>query len=147
MEQQKDYTLSILIDKSPEEVFKDLNNVRRWWQGEIHGQTEKPGDEFTYQMAGFHFSRQKIVQSIPEKKVVWLVTESEISFVDDKNEWLNTKIVFDISQEKDRTRLTFTHQGLVPELECYSACSGAWQMLIERSLLSYFKTGKGLDVF
>ncbi|RBQ09147.1 SRPBCC domain-containing protein [Pedobacter miscanthi] len=147
MERQTHYTTSILLDKSPEEVFNTINNVGGWWQGEINGSTGKVNDEFTYQMGDVHFSKQKVIESLPGKKVVWLVTDSEINFVSDKKEWVNTKIVFDISPEGEKTRLTFTHRGLVPAIECYGGCSGAWQNLIEKSLFSYINTGKGVDVF
>jgi hypothetical protein len=143
----QDFTTSIIVNQSPIEVFNAINNVRVWWQGEIVGNTDKLNDEFTYQMGEFHISKQKIVELIPAKKVEWLVTESKINFVADKNEWLNTTIIFDIKQVKDKTKLTFTHQGLVPKIECYGGCSGAWGQLIEQSLFSLITTGKGINVF
>jgi Activator of Hsp90 ATPase homolog 1-like protein len=143
----QDYTTSILIDKSPTEVFNAINNVRGWWQGEIVGDTDKLNHEFTYQMGEFHLSKQKIVEFIPDKKVVWLVTESKINFVADKNEWLNTTIIFDITEVKDKTKLTFTHHGLVPAIECYGGCSGAWESLIGKSLFSFITTGEGVKIF
>lgn len=103
MNQETDFTTSIAIDKSPTEVFNAINNVRGWWQGEITGNTEKLNDEFTYQMGEVHFSKQKIVEIIPDKKVVWRVTESKINFVFDKNEWLNTTIIFDITKLENGT--------------------------------------------
>jgi Activator of Hsp90 ATPase homolog 1-like protein len=147
MNKGKNFTTSIEADKSATEVFNAINNVRGWWQGEIKGNTEKLNDEFTYQMGDFHLSKQKIVELIPGKKVVWLVTESKINFVADKNEWLNTKIIFEITPLKNKTKLTFTHEGLVPAIECYGGCSGAWAQLIEKSLFSLVTTGKGVDVF
>lgn len=147
MKKTADFTTSILVDKSPAEVFNAINNVRGWWQGDIKGNTSRINDEFTYQMADFHFSKQKIVESVAGKKVVWLVTGSKINFVADKNEWLNTKISFDITAEENKTRLLFTHQGLVPAIECYGGCSGAWEQLIQKSLFSLITTGKGVDVF
>lgn len=80
-------------------------------------------------------------------KVVWLVTESNLNFVDKKDEWTNTKVQFDISPEGSKTKLTFTHHGLVPNFACYEACSGAWESLIQKSLFSFITTGKGVDVF
>lgn len=147
MNQETDFTTSIAVDKSPTEVFNAINNVRGWWQGEITGNTEKLNDEFTYQMGEVHFSKQKITEIIPDKKVVWRVTESKINFVADKNEWLNTTIIFDITKAENGTQLTFTHQGLVPKIECYGGCSGAWGQLIKQSLVSLITTGKGVDVF
>ena len=124
MKKEKDFTTSIVVDKSPTEVFNAINNVRGWWQGEIKGNTEKLNDEFTYQMQDIHFSKQKIVELIPDKKVVWLVTESNLSFVDKTDEWTGTKIDLNIQPEGKKTKLTFTHHGLVPAFECYGGCSG-----------------------
>jgi hypothetical protein len=147
MNQETDFTTSIVVDKSPTEVFNAIKNVHGWWQGEIIGSTEKLNDEFTYQMGEFHFSKQKTVELIPDKKVVWRVTESKINFVADKNEWLDTTIIFDIMKAENGTKLTFTHHGLIPKIECYGGCSGAWGQLIEQSLVSLITTGKGVDVF
>lgn len=141
------FSTAILVDQSPKEVFSAVNNVRGWWQGEIEGSTTKLNDEFTYRMEEVHFSKQKLVEVIPDKKVVWLVTESKLNFVKKKNEWTGTKISFEIAEQGGKTELRFTHFGLVPEFECYGGCSGAWGQLIEQSLLSLITTGKGAKVF
>ena len=59
MKKEKDFTTTILVEKSPTEVFDAINNVRGWWQGEIKGNTEKLNDEFTYQMQTFIFQNKK----------------------------------------------------------------------------------------
>ncbi|MDQ6762654.1 MAG: SRPBCC domain-containing protein [Bacteroidota bacterium] len=143
----KNYQTSITVDAGPGEVFAAINNVRGWWKGEIKGSTDKLNDEFTYQMGDVHFSKQKIVEMIPNKKIVWQVTESNLSFVDKKEEWTGTTIEFDIQPEGKKTKITFTHHGLVPAVECYGACSGGWNGVIEKSLYSFISTGKGVDVF
>ncbi|HEY9260767.1 SRPBCC domain-containing protein [Chitinophaga sp.] len=144
---ETDFTTTVLVDQSPKEVFDAINNVRGWWQGEINGNTHQLNEEFTYRMGDLHLSKQKVVEIIPDKKVVWLITESNINFVAHKEEWLNTKIVFDISTAGEKTKLTFTHHGLTPAIECYNGCSGAWGQLIEKSLFSLITTGKGVDIF
>jgi len=144
---EKDYTTSILVNQSPEQVFNAIIHVRDWWQGEIIGDTGKKGDEFTYQMGEVHFSKQLVTEFIPNEKLAWRVTESRINFVTDKQEWVDTEIVFQISPEGSQTKLTFTHRGLVPSIECYGGCSGAWEGLIEKSLFSLITTGKGVDIF
>ncbi|PQJ09223.1 ATPase [Flavipsychrobacter stenotrophus] len=145
--EKRDYSVSILVDQTPNEVFNSINNVRGWWQGKIEGSTDKLNDEFTYQMVDVHFSKQKVTELIPNKKVVWHVTDSKINFVVDKDEWTDTEIVFDISTEGNKTKVTFTHQGLVPAIECYGGCSGAWGRLVQESLYSLITTRKGVDVF
>ncbi len=141
------YSTTILVDNSKEEVFKAINNVRGWWQGEIEGNTENLNDEFGYSVPGIHFSKQKIVEIIPNEKNVWLITDSKLSFVKDQNEWTGTKIVFEISEVNHKTQIRFSHLGLVPEFECYGDCSNAWSQLIEKSLFSLITTGKGVNVF
>jgi hypothetical protein len=143
----KSFETSILVDESPADVFNAVNHVSGWWQGEIVGSTDKLGAEFTYQMGDIHFSKQKIVEMSPNAKVVWLVTESNLSFTNKKDEWTNTKVQFEIKSEGGKTKLTFTHYGLVPAFECYEGCSNAWGLLIKKSLMSYITTGKGVKVF
>jgi hypothetical protein len=141
------YSTTILVDNSKEEVFNAINNVRGWWQGEIDGNTGNLNDEFGYSVPGIHFSKQKIVEIIPNEKIVWLVTDSKLSFVKDQSEWTGTKIVFEISEVNHKTQVRFSHLGLVPEFECYGDCSNAWSQLIEKSLFSLITTGKGVNVF
>ena len=143
----KDFTTTILVDKTPKEVFNAINNVRGWWQGEIEGNTDKLNDEFIYRMEPYHYSKQKLVEVIPDKKVVWLVTDSKLNFVKNKSEWTGTKIIFEISEKNSKTQLCFTHSGLVREFECYDGCSNAWSALVQKSLLSLITTGKGKKVF
>jgi len=141
------FTTTLLVEQTPNEVFNAINNVRGWWQGEIEGNTDKLNDEFTYRMGDIHFSKQKLVDVIPNEKVVWLVTDSKLNFIKKKSEWTGTKVIFEISEINNKTQLLFTHIGLVTKFECYGDCSGAWEMLVQQSLFSLITTGKGTKVF
>lgn len=141
-----DFSTSILVDQTPEEVFNAINNPKEWWSGEIKGRTSQLNDEFTYQYKEFHWSMQKIVEMIPGKKVVWLVTESKINYAEDKREWTDTKISFEISEQGNKTQLRFTHLGLVPEIECFDSCSNSWSQLIRQGLFSLITTGKSKKI-
>ena len=145
MKKVQNYTTAFTVEKTPKEVFAAINNVRGWWTGEpgIEGSTNKLGDEFTYRYTPHHFSKQKITEFIPGKKIVWLVVESSINFVKDKSEWKGTKITFEIAKKGDKTELRFTHVGLVPDIECYGACSNAWGSYIKSSLRGLISKGKG----
>lgn len=138
-----DFTTSILVDQSPKEVFKAVNNVRGWWSQDIKGNTEKLNDEFVFRSGKYHLSTQKLVEVEPDKKVVWLVTEGKINFVKDKDEWTGTKIIFEISEKGDKTQLRFTHSGLVPKIECYKDCANAWTECVQGSLRQLITTGEG----
>ena len=139
----KNYATSFTVNQTPEEVFAAINNVREWWSGEIDGNTDKLGDEFTYRYKDMHISKQKITEFVPGKKIVWHVLDANISFVKDKSEWKNTDIVFEILEKEGHTEVRFTHVGLVPQFECYSACSSGWGGLITGNLQKLITTGKG----
>ena len=139
----KDYTISFLVEQTPTEVFNAINNVRGWWSETLKGNSEKLNDEFIYEHKPYHRSTQKLIEVMPGKKVVWLVTESEIFFVEDKSEWKNTKICFEIFEEKNKTKMVFTHFGLVPQIECFDNCSKGWNYYLKESLLPLITTGKG----
>jgi hypothetical protein len=139
----QNYTTSILVDQSPEEVFAAINNVRGWWSEEIEGDTDRLGAEFKFHQEDLHRSAHKITEFVPGKKVVWHTTDSYISFVKDKTEWKDTDVVFEIARKDGKTELRFTHVGLVPAIQCYGNCSGAWGFYINESLRSLITTGKG----
>ena len=47
-------------------------------QGDIFGSVDKVGAEFTYRYGEEHFSRQKVAELVPGKKVVWHVTDAKL---------------------------------------------------------------------
>lgn len=135
------FSTTILVDRSPSEVYDAINHVRDWWTGDIEGDTFALGDEFIYRHGDVHYSKQRLVEMIPGKRIVWAITDSRLNFVADKTEWTGTKIIFDIERKGDQTEVRFTHIGLVPAFECFGACSGAWTGYVEKSLRSYIETG------
>ncbi|WP_018626365.1 SRPBCC family protein [Niabella aurantiaca] len=137
------FTVSIITDKTPEEVFHAVGNIRGWWTENVEGKTLQEGDIFEVRFGDVHYSRQQLAEVIPDKKVVWLVTRSRLNFLQDPAEWNGTRICFDISEQKGRTELRFTHEGLRPGIECYSACSNAWADYISGSLCNLIASGKG----
>lgn len=142
-QEQQSYTTTFLVDQTPHEVFEAVTNVRGWWSDGITGATARLGDQFIFQVKDVHYSKIKLVEVVPDKRVVWLVEFNYLGFVNDKTEWTGTRVIFDISQEGDKTRLVFTHEGLVPQYECYDVCSMAWTGYMDESLLPLITTGKG----
>ncbi len=144
----QNFHTSFTVDQSPDEVFQAINNVAGWWSGEVDGPTDRLGAEFTYRYKDMHLSTQRVTEFVPGKKVVWHVTNAELTFVKDKSEWIGTDIVFEIEKKGGKTELRFTHVGLVPSFECYGGCSGAWGALVEGNLQKRITTGKNQpDIF
>jgi hypothetical protein len=140
---EQHYAVSITVDTSVQEAFKSINNVSKWWTENLDGSSQKLNDEFTVRFDDIHVSKQKLVEVIPDRKVVWLVTESSLNFVKDKHEWTNTKISFEIAERNNKTHIHFTHIGLVPGVECYDGCTSAWDQYIKGSLFKLLTKGKG----
>ncbi len=141
--EQQNFTTTITVDQSPLEVFKAINNPRAWWSAEIEGTTDQLNAEWNYHFGDNHKSKMKVTELIPGKKVVWLVEENYFKNAKDQTEWVGNEIVFDISKQGDKTKVTFTQIGLVPSYNCYKSCDWAWTGFVQKSLQSLIKTGKG----
>ncbi|HYV90159.1 MAG TPA: SRPBCC domain-containing protein [Chitinophagales bacterium] len=141
--QNQNFTTTILVDQSPKEVFNAINNVRGWWSEEIEGSTDKLNDEFTYHYEDVHRCKMKLIEVVPDKKVVWLVMDNYFKFTKDSSEWKGNKIIFEITRKDNKTQLQFTQVGLVPEYECYDICENSWNNYIHMSLRNLIATGKG----
>jgi hypothetical protein len=139
---EQNYTTTFSVGRTAEEVFAAINNVRAWWSGDIEGDTDRLGAEFRYRYQDLHDSTQKITESTPAKRVVWHVVDGYLAFVDNKGEWKDTDIVFDIAEKDGRTEVRFTHVGLKPQCDCFDACSDGWNRFINGSLRRYITTGE-----
>jgi len=84
-----------------------------------------------------------VTEMVPDKKVVWLVVDNRFDLTEDKTEWKNTKVMFEISVHGNKTEIRFTHEGLTPAYECFDVCSNAWGSYVNGSLRSLIATGKG----
>lgn len=139
------YTATIEVANTPDDVFNHITDVSKWWSKDFEGCSANLNDEFVICHPGQHYSKQRLTEVVPGKKVVWLVTDSKLSWLEkDKEEWTNTKIIFEIILKGDKTVLHFTHEGLVPEKECYIRCTQGWDMVIKDWLLRFITSGKTL---
>jgi len=132
----QNFQYSFTSSKNTAIVFAHLINPKNWWVGLfgeiIEGKSESINDEFSFRAGdGVHYSNQKLTELIEDKKIVWLVTESNLSFLKNNDEWARTKICFNIEKVGDKTKITFTHDGLTPQIECYSNCTNAWTQYLQ----------------
>ena len=142
--QVQNFNISFLVEQTPNEVYNAINNVRGWWSEALEGNSEKLNDEFVYRHKEFHYSKHKLIEVVQDTKVVWLTLDSKLTFVEEQNEWNGTKVIFEISKQNDKTKLTVTHLGLVPEFQCFTACSKGWTHYLQNSLIPLITTGVGI---
>jgi hypothetical protein len=133
---KENFSYSFKTSKTTQEIFELLLDIEKWWSGlyeeTIKGKSKKINDEFIFTAGGgAHYSKQKLVELTPGKKVVWLVTDSNLNFLKDTSEWNNSRIGFELSTDENKTNVQFTHEGLVPQIECYEGCSLAWKSYLD----------------
>jgi uncharacterized protein YndB with AHSA1/START domain len=156
--QNQDFTTTILVDQSPDAVFRAVSNPRAWWSEEIEGSTDQLNGVFDYHFEDIHRCRLKVTELVPGKKVVWYVMDnyfkpgiffeqgnagSSKGHSGDTTEWTGTFIHFDITEKDNQTQLRFTHEGLVPAYECFDVCVNGWTHYIRQSLFGLITTGTG----
>jgi hypothetical protein len=137
------YTTTFSVDRTADEVLAAINNPHAWWSEEIEGRTAQVGDVFTFRVKDIHYSKIRVMELIPGKKVVWRVLDNYMNYVDDQSEWKDTEIRFELSEKDRMTEVRFTHAGLIPAYECFDICSNAWGFYIGGSLRSLVTTGEG----
>jgi uncharacterized protein YndB with AHSA1/START domain len=136
-------TIEIVVPNSPEQIFDAVTNVRGWWHEGLEGESAAVGDEFTFTDYVEHWCRFRLTEVIPARRVVWLVIDSRLDFVENHTEWTGTQVIFDITPTPHGTSLRFTHEGLRPTVECYRECSRGWDFYINESLKDLITVGTG----
>ncbi|HSZ85716.1 MAG TPA: SRPBCC domain-containing protein [Puia sp.] len=139
----KNYHAAITAKTTAKEAFKNVNRVKDWWAKNLTGNSKKLNDFFTVRF-GETFVTFKLIEVVPDKKVVWLVTDCYLHWLSDKKEWMNTKVFFEISEKNGSTKIDMTHVGLTPEVECYKDCKQGWDGHIKQSLYKLITEGKGM---
>jgi hypothetical protein len=139
----KSYTSTISVNKAAHDAFDAIQNFRGWWSQEIQGSTDKIGETFLYHYKDVHLCKIKLIEMQEGERLVYQVVDNEFSFTKDKTEWINTRLIFELQPVDRGTRIVFTHEGLVPEYECYAVCNDAWTSYILGSLKDFIETGIG----
>jgi hypothetical protein len=134
------YTTTIEVALTPGDVFTHINDVSKWWPEEFEGKSARLNDEFTFRSGDMHYSKQKIVEFVPNKKVVWLTTESTRKT--DNYEWTGAKYNFELTPDGNITVLNFTYVGPVPENE-YDRLVQLCDMVIKEKLYHFITEGGG----
>jgi len=134
------YTVAIEVAKSPNDVFNHItNDLSKFWPEEFEGESTKLNDEFTFRTGDSHYSKNKVIEFVPNKKIVWLTTESIRKT--DNFDWTGTKMIFELAPEGGGTLIKFTYDGVVPENE-YDRLVQICDMTIKEMLYNFLTNGK-----
>jgi hypothetical protein len=134
------YTVAIEVAKSPGDVFNHIiNDVSKFWPEDFEGRSSNLNDEFVLTSAGGHYSKNKVVELVPNKKVVWRVTESIRPT--DNFDWSGTKMIFDLIPQGDMTEVSFTYDGFILDNE-YDRLVQICDIVIKEMLYNFITLGK-----
>ena len=131
-----------MVNASVEETMKKISQVNFWWAKNFKGNADKLNDTFTVDF-GKTFVDFQISELVPNRKVVWKVTDCNLDWINNKKEWNGTEVVFEISEKERATQINFTHIGLMPGVECYNDCEVGWNGYVTNSLVMFINEGKG----
>ena len=123
---------------SPDSTYKALTTLEglsAWWTGNTQGQSSKVGGVIQFRFGDRGGFDMKVLELHPARRVLWQV-------VGGPEEWIGTKVSFELKQDGDFTIVLFKHQGWKEPVEFMHHCSTKWGIFL-MSLKSLVETGKG----
>ncbi|ATY15284.1 SRPBCC domain-containing protein [Amycolatopsis sp. AA4] len=140
------FTTELTVDRTPEEVFAAVTDVRGWFSESITGTATEVGDAFSFLDKSIPTSRIRVTELEPGRRISWHVEDAYLAFIDQHDEWNDTRMTFDITPGPAGTTLRFTHHGLTPDSACYRDCSRGWTSCVNTSLHALLTTGAGKPI-
>jgi len=140
----QNYQCAIAAPISPAEAFEKIGRVREWWAVNFKGSAKDLHDRFTVHFARTTWSLMEITDSEPDHYLEWKVVDCYLPIFKDPYLWKGNCILWEITREGNLTRVTMTHTGLVPGVECYEDCRKGWNFYVGKSLFKLFTEGAGL---
>jgi hypothetical protein len=141
---QQNYQCTIDAPIPPAEAFEKIGRVGEWWAVNFKGSAKALHDRFTVHFARTTWSLMEIVDYKPDQRIEWKVVDCYLPIFNDPYLWKGNRILWEITREGILTRVTMTHVGLIPGVECYEDCRKGWNFYVGESLLKLFTGGKGL---
>jgi hypothetical protein len=111
-----------------------IDGLSNWWTTDTKGES-KVGGVIQFRFGPLGGFDMKVLELDPGKRVVWQV-------IDGPEEWIGTRVSFDLAQDGDYTIILFKHQGWKEPVEFMYHCSTKWGVFL-MSLKSLVETGKG----
>lgn len=139
------YNKTVEINAPVDKVFEAITEGLAYWWTTGVGEATRLGAVFTTRF-GKTYNHIKVTRLVPDREVDWQVVEQYHASEDlnHHDEWTGTKIIWRLTPvEAAKTRLDFTHEGLVQSMECWSICEAGWNFFLLQSLRTYLETGQG----
>jgi uncharacterized protein YndB with AHSA1/START domain len=127
----------VAIKSAPNDTYRALTTLEGlagWWTTDTQGNCNVGG------VIQFRFGTRgsidmKVLELDPAKRVLWQV-------VGGPQDWIGTKVSFELTQDDDFTIILFKHQRWKKPIEFMHHCSTKWALFL-MSMKSLVETGKG----
>lgn len=124
--------------KAPIDAFykalTTVDGLAGWWTTETQGDP-RVGGIIHFRFGALGSFKMKVLELRPASTVVWEV-------IDGPDEWIGTRVNFDLRQEDEHAILLFRHAGWREASEGMHHCSTKWAIFM-MSLKALVETGKG----
>lgn len=120
------------------------SGVAKWWTTGT-GDASALGTTFTTRF-GATYNHIRVSHIIPDKEVSWDILEHYHAneALNRHDEWTGTQILWRLTGfNGTRTRLDFSHEGLIETMECWDICEAGWNFFLLESLKPYLEKGTG----
>jgi uncharacterized protein YndB with AHSA1/START domain len=123
------------------EVYKALatrDGLAGWWTQDTQGESQVGARlDFRFSAGGADIGGfgMQVLELEPDRQVLWQV-------VDGPEEWVGTRIGWELRQDGEYVIVLFKHQGWKEPVEFMHHCSTKWAIFM-MSLKSLLETGRG----
>jgi len=109
-------------------------DMRKWWSLRVEQTDTQATIRFYNSHVTFAFD-----QGGTDDRFSWTCTDANmiIEDVSDYGEWKGSKLLWEIEPTASGSRVTLTHQGLNPDMECHRVCVAGWGRYFENSLKNH----------
>jgi uncharacterized protein YndB with AHSA1/START domain len=127
---------NVVIKATPDKVYQAITTrqgIESWWCKQT---TAKPEVGFVNVFIFGKFRNEmKVTDLVPDKRAEWECIQSI-------DEWMDTRISFDLEEKDGKTILRFTHGAWRAVTDTFAGCNYDWALFM-KSLKSFCETGKG----
>lgn len=127
---------NVVIKATPQKIYEAITTqegIEGWW---CKNTTAQPQIGFVNIFIFGQFRNEmKVTELVPAKSVEW-------ECINSIEEWIGTRISFDLEEKNEKTILHFTHGDWRAITDTFAGCSYDWALFM-KSLKSYCETGKG----
>ena len=139
----KNYDESIYVSAPQQACFQALaTQMDKWWTLSTEGSLVKVGDKVTARFPpdyGFWTFEATAFERPHRIEMVCIDAHHKVEGQPEEidQEWLGTRIIWNINPAGDKTEVRMIHDGLTPSLNCWAICLDGWNHFFKGSLKAF----------